>query len=86
MENETMKIEFTNRNFALAKFKDRYGERCSIQDSSSATENCIWLGCEHETLDNNGQPCGARMHVDIDLARELIVLLQRFIDNGTIAE
>lgn len=34
----------TGRGFALANFKDRNGRECSIQKSSIATEECIWLG------------------------------------------
>lgn len=39
-----MKIEKTQRNFPFAEFTDRYGTKCSIQKSSLAFENCIWLG------------------------------------------
>lgn len=37
-----MKIQFNQRNFA--EFEDRYGHKCSIQKSSLAEEDCIWLG------------------------------------------
>ena len=37
-------VKRTERGFALAEFTDRYGNECSIQDSSLATEACIWLG------------------------------------------
>ena len=36
----------TNRGFAFTGFKDFYGEDCSIQKSSLATEDCIWLGIQ----------------------------------------
>jgi hypothetical protein len=39
-------IEFTQRGWPLGKFTDRYGAGCSIQDSSLATEDCIWLGVD----------------------------------------
>ena len=39
-----MKIEFNERGFAYAEFEDRYKQKCSIQKSSLATEDCIWLG------------------------------------------
>ena len=39
-------IEKTQRGFALAKFVDRYDIKCSIQDSSIATEACLWLGVD----------------------------------------
>lgn len=39
-----LKLENTERGFGRAEFKDRYGANCSIQESSLATEDCIWLG------------------------------------------
>jgi len=36
----------TDRGFAIQEFKDRYGAKCSIQKSSLATEDCIWLGID----------------------------------------
>jgi predicted RNase H-like HicB family nuclease len=36
----------TQRGFALGKFTDRYGHACSIQKSSLATEDAIWLGID----------------------------------------
>lgn len=37
-------VEHTQRGFALIKFKDRYDHDCTIQQSSLATENALWLG------------------------------------------
>jgi hypothetical protein len=34
----------TNRGFAVGVFQDYYGYDCSIQKSSLATEDAIWLG------------------------------------------
>ena len=36
----------TIRGFAFTGFKDFYGEDCSLQKSSLATEDCIWLGIQ----------------------------------------
>lgn len=36
----------TGRNFSLGKFKDYYGAPCSIQKSSLATVDAIWLGVD----------------------------------------
>ncbi len=36
----------TNRFFRIGTFKDRYGTACSIQESSLATEDCVWLGVD----------------------------------------
>jgi len=41
-----IKIERNERNFEIGKFIDRYGHECSIQKSSLATEDCIWLGID----------------------------------------
>lgn len=38
----------TGRGFALAEFVDRNGVKCSLQKSSIATEDAIWLGCDDE--------------------------------------
>lgn len=47
-KNTKMKIERTEtaRCFRLIKFKDRYDAPCSIQKSSLATEDAIWLGVD----------------------------------------
>jgi hypothetical protein len=39
-----MKLNKNVRGFDTASFKDRYGHECSLQMSSLATEDCIWLG------------------------------------------
>jgi hypothetical protein len=78
-----MEITYTGRGFGRAEFKDRYGEACSIQESSSAEEHCIWLGCEHETIhEKTGERCGARMHLTQELVAGLLPLLQHFVETG----
>lgn len=72
-----------DRGFYRGNFKDRNGDDCSIQESSLATEPCIWLGLNHETIHHvTGQPCGARMHLTRALAAELIPLLEHFVATG----
>lgn len=39
-----MQKSYTNRGFGLIEFTDSYGEKCSIQESSSASDCAIWLG------------------------------------------
>lgn len=46
-----MRLTKTNRGFSIAKFADRNGVECSIQKSSIATEDCIWLGCNEIGLE-----------------------------------
>jgi hypothetical protein len=71
----------------LGKFKDRYDADCSIQKSSLATEDCIWLGCNHETIHSQtGERCGARMHLTQSMAADLIPLLQHFVDTGDLPQ
>jgi hypothetical protein len=41
-----MKLEPTSRGFLKGKFKDGNGVDCSIQESSSAEQACVWLGCD----------------------------------------
>lgn len=41
-----MKLTKTERGFNLIKFKDAYDFECSIQESSAASEEHIWLGVD----------------------------------------
>lgn len=95
-----MQIENTQRGFGRGEFKDLYGDECSIQKSSLATEDAIWLGISkakpiimaskvveggtgwvdypiHEDVF-----IGTRMHLNQELAKELILQLQNFVDTG----
>ena len=40
-----MTIGKTERGFYRMEFKDRNSVDCSLQQSSLALEDCIWLGC-----------------------------------------
>lgn len=92
-----MIIKPNARGFATAEFTDRYGEICSIQKSSIATEDCIWLGIDAPQLtvfedENKGKyivtkmppnfnVC-ARMHLTREMVADLLPLLQNFVDTG----
>lgn len=39
-----LKTEYTGRGFAIIRFEDRYGVKCSIQKSSLMGEDAIWFG------------------------------------------
>ena len=41
-----MKMNKTSRGFSYSEFEDVYGQKCSIQKSSSAFDDCIWLGVD----------------------------------------
>ena len=81
-----MKRSKTSRGFALITFKDMYEQPCSLQKSSIATEDCIWLGV-HDQIDLNTKEVvgpGVRMHLTQDQVKELLPLLQKFVDTGDI--
>lgn len=83
-----MKFELTPRNFLISKFKDLYGKECSLQQSSLATDNAIWLGCSDGThYDKDSQPvelpayvttCACRMHLNRKLVGKLLPTLIKF--------
>ena len=66
-----IELQPTPRGFLRGEFTDRYSELCSIQESSLATEGCIWLGTSE-----------SRMHLTRELAADLIPLLERFVERG----
>lgn len=94
-----IKFEKTARGFSRGEFTDHYGMECSIQDSSLASEACIWLGitnAEVKTFNNppgsgwrvpklpDGTSIFSRMHLTIPMAKELRTALDRFIENESV--
>lgn len=78
-----MKLYSNRRGLLIADFVDRYGKHCSIQESSLATECCIWLGVDSDT---NGAPIEqGRMHLTQEMVKELLPLLRRFAQEGALA-
>lgn len=63
----------TARGFRIGEFRDRYGQECSIQESSLATENAIWLG-----------PYDCRMHLTLEQVRGLVHVLSDFLADGNL--
>jgi len=47
-----MGISTTERGFDYVEFTDRYGQVSSLQKSSIATEDCIWLGINDPDLNS----------------------------------
>lgn len=45
-----MKIKKTGRGFGRIEFKDRDKNACSLQMSSLATTECIWLGMDEPEI------------------------------------
>jgi len=94
-----MKLKKTQRGFALAEFKDKYGAVCSIQKSSLATDDCIWLGVDDadpQVMDNKGKwkkvklpkdtICNTRMHLTRKQVKKLLPLLELFVETGELTE
>jgi len=84
-----VEITKTERGFARINFKDCYGEQCSIQKSSLATDDAIWLGQDKPTEHKTGD-LTCRMHLTKADACRLISVLECFVEFGelpdTIAE
>lgn len=76
------KLERTDRGFAYIEFKDINGYDCSIQESSLATDNAIWLGCD-QGIHVDGECC-ARMHLNREKVAKLIPVLQYFVKHGVL--
>jgi hypothetical protein len=65
----------THRGFRRIEFRDIYDKSCSLQESSLATDYAVWFG-----VDEN------RMHLNQDLARELLPLLETFANTGQLPD
>lgn len=91
----TMKLKPTRRGFLRGEFSDLYGAKCSLQKSSLATADAIWLGVNEVELKvlvpgqgwtevpvPDGTTRGARMHLDRKLVLELLPQLQHFAETG----
>lgn len=94
-----MEIQRTGRGFSRGEFTDYYGEQCSIQQSSLACIDAIWLGVNNPTPKvlvpgtgwqtvsmPEGTLLSGRMHLTQEMCAELIPLLQRFVDTGLLAK
>jgi len=77
-----IKLAPTQRGFLRGEFEDRYGQKCSIQESSLATDRCIWLGVD---VDMNGQEVEhGRMHLTQKQAHDLLHILRHFVREGAL--
>jgi len=82
MKKNFLKFDTTDRGFAVAEFVDLYGSQCSLQKSSLATDDAIWLG-----VDKHFKPdvsTNVRMHLSRAQVRQLLPVLQRFVDTGNV--
>ncbi len=77
---DTINFKATKAGALLGKFKDRYGAKCSLQESSYQDELCLWIGVETDSM---GEPLdNGRMHVTQDQAREIAEALLHFANEG----
>jgi hypothetical protein len=82
-----VKISKTSRGFAHIAFKDAYGEQCSLQKSSLATDDAIWLGCDAvERHHVTGELMSPRMHLTRADACRLISALEAFVEFGDLPD
>ena len=85
----------TKRGFAVLAFRDQHEIHCSIQKSSLANEDCIWLGCDdpdpRSLIPGQGWTklqmpenymVNTRMHLTRDQVAALLPVLQYFVDHG----
>lgn len=93
-----MEINRTQRGFRILSFKDAYNIDCSLQESSLATTNAIWLGCDEAEpkvlingrWENLSMPeeyvANTRMHLTQKQVKELLPYLIKFAETGTLSD
>lgn len=97
-----MEFKKDERGWARVEFKDVYGHECSIQKSSAAEYDAIWLGINDanpQIMESKVKQGGTgwvkyslnedvllttRMHLNIDQAKDLIKLLEIFVETGEV--
>jgi hypothetical protein len=93
-----MKIKQTNRGFDISEFIDKYGSKCSLQKSSAASEDCIWLGVDEikpqRLIPGKGWTpvefpedtlFNSRMHLTQAQVKSLLPFLQKFVKTGELS-
>lgn len=82
----TPKIEMkkTCRGFARADFDDLYSQKCSIQKSSLATQDAIWLGVDNTGPQMGNREVGDRMHLSREHVKALLPSLTKFAKTGNL--
>ena len=98
--SKKLRVKQTARGFDLAEFEDGNGERCSLQKSSAAERDMIWLGVNEPNpkifpADGTGWhdyelpenvSCTTRMHLDRKQVAALLPHLQAFVETGDIGD
>ena len=89
-----MEATKTHRGFALNNFTDLYGAECSLQKSSLAFEDAIWLGVDNVTpkiLHGDAKRLGIKTdatcgHVDYPLPKEVHLSTRMHLSREKVAE
>lgn len=82
-EPKTISVKANERGFLSGEFLDLNGIRCSIQRSSLATDNAIWLGVHPAPDEHERRGYGpTRMHLNRQHITALLPLLQHFAETG----
>lgn len=76
---KTIGIKANERGFMSGDFQDLNGILCSIQKSSLATDDAIWLGTNRTSAPN-------RMHLNRQHVAALLPLLQHFVETGELPQ
>lgn len=92
-----MEIKQNDRGFQIGHFVDTHKNGCSIQQSSDAMQECIWVGIDHPRLtvfENHHHGnyivtempenfmVNSRMHLSREQVAELLPHLQKFVETG----
>lgn len=77
-----MRTTKTARNFGLIEFKDYYEQECSIQKSSLATLDALWIGVDNTGRNLDSKNVNARMHLSRKQVKAMLPVLQHFADTG----
>jgi hypothetical protein len=73
----------TARGFDFVGFTDSKGNKCSIQKSSIATEDCIWFGLDEvEVVPSPNGFLNGRMHLSQEQVKALLPILRKFVKTG----
>ncbi len=78
----------TERGFSVMEFIDRYDQKCSLQKSSLASEDAIWLGVSNSGPQMPGpkgqynEDVNDRMHLTQEMVKKLLPHLERFAETG----
>lgn len=93
-----MKFETNQRGFSIAEFDDLYGNRCSIQKSSAAMYDAIWMGISNPVINvmvdgqwkdvalPEGSVIHSRMHLSQKMVRDMLPALKHFAETGELPD